>query len=303
MWRKALRICSENRVLKNALTAAILAIFNSFCFAQMVEMPKMPEVPSMPSISADGSFYRPSSPIAPSAPSAPAQTAEPSAQGDSKTADEKKNLTLAQSLDNQSLLDTLTGGTTLTAADISDLYDSGLFSTVSSLTGTSSAANLLERTLLQLNALKDSQQNVPPEQKVELRQIQADAQTFRQREPSILRFKINGYSITDSLTATFFSEPEADGSFLLTGDRRYYVNQVPLTETFYMLFKTVSSAGSAVSYNVQTSVVQDYKNENSFLYRLAGAENLTAEKTGNLVVMHFEQDDLKVEILLDIDKK
>lgn len=298
-----MRICSENRVLKNALTAAILAIFNSFCFAQMVEMPKMPEVPSMPSISADGSFYRPYSPVAPSAPSAPAQTAEPSAQGDSKTADEKKNLTLAQSLDNQSLLDTLTGGTTLTAADISDLYDSGLFSTVSSLTGTSSAANLLERTLLQLNALKDSQQNVPPEQKVELRQIQADAQTFRQREPSILRFKINGYSITDSLTATFFSEPEADGSFLLTGDRRYYVNQVPLTETFYMLFKTVSSAGSAVSYNVQTSVVQDYKNENSFLYRLAGAENLTAEKTGNLVVMHFEQDDLKVEILLDIDKK
>lgn len=298
-----MRICSENRVLKNALTAAILVIFNSFCFAQMVEMPKMPEVPSMPSISADGSFYRPSSPVAPRAPSAPAQTAEPSAQGDSKTADEKKNLTLAQSLDNQSLLDTLTGGTTLTAADISDLYDSGLFSTVSSLTGTSSAANLLERTLLQLNALKDSQQNVPPEQKVELRQIQADAQTFRQREPSILRFKINGYSITDSLTATFFSEPEADGSFLLTGDRRYYVNQVPLTETFYMLFKTVSSAGSAVSYNVQTSVVQDYKNENSFLYRLAGAENLTAEKTGNLVVMHFEQDDLKVEILLDIDKK
>ena len=63
---------------------------------------------------------------------------------------------------------------------------------------------------------------------------QQDSQTFKTRNPSILRFKINNYSIKDSVIQVFFSEPEPDGSFLLTGDRKYYLNNRGCTETFYL---------------------------------------------------------------------
>ena len=36
---------------------------------------------------------------------------------------------------------------------------------------------------------------------------------------------------------------------------------------------------------------------------LAGVKNLTAEKTGNLVVMHLSGDSLSADLLLDIDSK
>ena len=70
-----------------------------------------------------------------------------------------------------------------------------------------------------------------------------------------------------------------------------------------MLFKTVSSNGSSVTYKVQPSIVQDSRNENSYVYRLSSVKNLTAEKTGNLVVMHFSGDSLNADLLLDIDSK
>ena len=50
-------------------------------------------------------------------------------------------------------------------------------------------------------------------------------------------------------------------------------------------------------------IVQDSKNENSYIYKLSNVKNLTAEKTGNLVVMHFSSDPLNADLLLDIDNK
>ena len=276
---------------------AFVAPVGGFLFAESIEMPQMPQMPSMPSISADGSFYRPS---------LPSQLTKKSASSESQqNSDAARETVITEDHSDQDIFSSLLdSNSTLTASDISDLYDSGLFSTVSALNGGSlSSTNLLQKTLTRLNSLKDSQKNASQEQKEALQVMQADSQTFKQREPSILRFKINGYNITDSLTKVFFSDPEPDGSFLLTGDRRYYVNQQPRTETFYMLFRTVSSSGSAVFYKVQPTLVQDYENQNSFVYKLSEAKNLTAEKTGNLVVMHFAEDNLKIEMLLDIDKK
>ena len=200
----------------------------------------------------------------------------------------------------------------LTANDISSLYDSGLFSNLSSLGSTGNLANystststnvLLQQVLNSLNDLKQQQQSASAKERNELNAVKTDAENFKKREPSILRFKINGYNIADSLTKVFFSETEPDGSFLLSADRRYFVNQQTRTETFYMLFKTVSSKGSSITYKVQPSIVQDSKNENSYIYRLSNVKNLTAEKTGNLVVLHFSSDPLNADLLLDIDNK
>ena len=268
-----------------------------------IEMPEMPDMPSMPVVG--GSFYTPSFPnrVTGSTKKTPAEEIEK----------EKTETVLTSSVNPNSILSTvLAGNNALTASDISSLYDSGLFSSLSSLESASTPAAyntttstnlLLQQVLNSLNDLKKQQQNASAKEKNELNATKTDSQTFKKREPTVLRFKINGYNVADSLTEVFFSEAEPDGTFLLTGDRKYFVNQQIRMETFYMLFKAVATNGSAVTYKVQPSIVQDHKNENYNVYRLASIKNLTAEKTGNLVVMHFADDSLNADLLLDIDSR
>jgi len=298
-----LQIC-KSKERKAFLSIIISTFFFTPVFAQTggttIEFPEMPEMPSMPTVG--GGFYTPSFPVRPN-------TTKPAASEDA--AQEKSEAVLTEALTPESALTAaLTKGNTLTAYDISSLYDSGLFTNLSSLdtagglsnyTTSTSTNVLLQQVLNSLNELKKTQQSASAKEKNELDAVKTDSENFKKREPSILRFKINGYDISDSLTKVFFSDTEADGSFLLTGDRKYFVNQQARTETFYMLFKTVSSNGSALTYKVQPSLVQDYKNENSYVYKLANVKNLIAEKTGNLVVVHFSSDSLTADLLLDID--
>ena len=302
-----MQVCSKK--FSMLILAALLAGAGNAClFGQSIEMPAMPEapaMPSMPSVSGSGSFYTPTFP------SSSGTSKSASAKTDSST--KSSETVLSDGTTTSDVLSSLLGvnTSTLTASDISSLYDSGLFSSLSGLDSTSSLSSystsattnvLLQQVLNSLNDLKSKQNNASAAEKQVLENTQTDSETFKQREPTILRFKINGYNIADSLTKVFFSEPEADGSFLLTADRKYYSNQKLMTETFYMLFKTVSSTGSSVFYKVQPAIVQDNKNENSFVYKLMNKHNLTAEKTGNLVVMHVN-DDLTADMLLDIDKR
>jgi hypothetical protein len=283
----------------------LLLATGSVLFAQnqttQIEMPQMPEMPSMPTVG--GSFYTPSFPTRPNSVTSKNTTTE--------TGKEKNESVLTEALTPESILTSnLSKGNVLTAYDISSLYDSGLFSNLSSLDTTSSLSTyntnsstnvLLQQVLNGLNDLKKQQQNASAKEKNELNATKTDSENFKKREPSILRFKVNGFNIADSLTKVFFSETEPDGTFLLTGDRRYFVNQQPRTETFYMLFKTIGSNGSTLTYRVQPTLVQDYKNENSYVYKLAAVKNLTAEKTGNLVVIHYSGDSVNADLLLDID--
>ncbi len=262
-----------------------------------------PAMPSMPAVG--GSFYTPSF---------PGRINEKTKKTTAEEIEKEKNETvLTGSVNPNTILSTVLGGNNaLTAYDISSLYDSGLFSNLSSLDNAANLANyntttssnvLLQQVLNSLNDLKKQQQNASAKDKNALDATKKDSENFKKREPAVLRFKINGYNVADSLTEVFFSETEPDGTFLLTGDRKYFVNQQVRTETFYMLFKTVSSNGSTVTYKVQPSIVQDHKNENSYVYRLSTVKNLTAEKTGNLVVMHFSDDSLNADLLLDIDNR
>lgn len=292
-----MQICKSK---KTVLASIVLmwSSFNAFVFAQSLDMPDMPEMPTV-----GGDFYTPSFPTRLNNKNNKTATTEPGK--------EKTETVLTESITPESVLaSNLTKGNILTAYDISSLYDSGLFSNLSSLDTTSNMSNynttsstnvLLQQVLNGLNDLKKQQQNASAKEKNELNAVKADSENFKKREPSILRFKINGYNIADSLTKVFFSDTEPDGSFLLTGDRRYFVNQQVRTETFYMLFKTIGSNGSTLTYRVQPSLVQDHKNENSYVYKLSGVKNLTAEKTGNLVVIHYSGDSVNADLLLDID--
>lgn len=273
-------------------------------WAQSVTMPAMPEMPSMPTVTTGSGFYTPSF---------PSNSLNRKQENKKENKSDSTETVLTSGNTTADVVSSLlnANSSTLTAQDISNLYDYGLFSNISGLDtsalskySTSTSTNvLLQQVLNSLNELKEDQKKVSLAEKEAMQKAQADSETFKQRLPVILRFKINGYNITDSLTKVFFSEPEADGTFLLTADRKYYSNQILMSETFYMLFKTVSSTGSSVSYKVQPSIVQDNKNENSFVYKLMSQHNLTAEKTGNLVVMHVNDGGLTADMLLDIDKR
>lgn len=288
--------------IKKLLVVGLCGFVVSVCgYSQSIEMPAMPDMPEMPTTSIGGSFYTPSFP-------SKMMNKKPSKKEEvSKT----ETLLSDGTSTNDVLASLLSNNSTLTATDISSLYDSGLFTDISSLNSASSLSSyatssttniLLQQVLNSLNELKSEQKKATPAEKTILENTKADSETFKSREPSILRFKINGYDIADSLTKIFFSEPEADGTFLLTADRKYYANQKAMTETFYMLFKTVSSKGSTVSYKVQPTIVQDQKNDNSYVYKLMSVKDLTAEKTGNLVVIHYNGDNLTADMLMDIDK-
>ncbi len=298
------------QICKSKKAVFFFALFSGFfcglAFSQnstqtKIEMPAMPSMPEMPSVG--GSFYTPSFPTSPTAPKSPVK---PEAQTETAAQANSQN-GKTEALQNSALVNS----NYLTADDISALYDSGLFSNISSLNTTNITNNntsnttnvILQQVLNSLNDLKKQQENASAKDKNQLIETKADSENFKKREPSILRFKINGFNVADSFTQVFFSETEPDGTFLLTGDRKYYINQQPRTETFYMLFKTTGSNGSTLTYKVQTSVVQDFKNENSFMYRLSAIQNLTAEKTGNLVVIHYSDNAVKADILLDIDCK
>ena len=290
---------SFKKLLAAGICSLSVAVYG---FSQTIEMPAMPDMPEMPTTSVSGSFYRPSFP-----------SKMVNKKISQKEDNSKSETVLSDGTSTNDVLTSLLGSSsTLTATDISSLYDSGLFTNVSSLDSVSSLSSyttssttnlLLQQVLNSLNELKIEQKKATPAERTVLENTKADSETFKQREPSILRFKINGYNVADSLTKVFFSEPESDGTFLLTADRKYYANQKAMTETFYMLFKTVSSKGSTVSYKVQPTVVQDQKNDNSYVYKLMSVKDLTAEKTGNLVVIHYNGENLTADMLMDIDKR
>ena len=308
MWRKVLQICK--RII---CAAAVTCLMSAFVFAQSIEMPEMPSVsmPEMPTISSptmDGKFYRPSVP----------KQLQPQTTTTNTTSTESKATAEAVLSDatttDDILLSLLTNSNLLTAGDISGLYSSGSFNTLSSLSGLSGLSSsgysssdlttslLLREILQKLNDLKIEQNSASPaEQEVIAAKVQ-DSETFKTRNPSILRFKINNYSIKDSITEEFFSEPEPDGSFLLTADRKYFLNNKACTETFYLLFKAVKSNGSMTTFSVTPSIAQGTENKNSYVYKMCQLKDITAEKTGNLVVVHYDDNGIQADLLLDIDK-
>ena len=286
---------------------------NAFAFTQAMEMPEMPSIsmPDMPTISSptmDGKFYRPS---------VPQQKQTKVNNSNTKAAEPKKNTeaVLSDARSTEDLLQSLlTNSNLLSAGDISGLYNSGSFDTLSSLTNLTGKTNtagsssdlstnlLLKEILDKLNELKLEQNSASAAEQELYAAKQQDSETFKKRKPSILRFKVNNYSVKDSITQEFFSEPEPDGSFLLTADRKYLLNNRSCTETFYLLFKAIKSNGSSTTFSVTPSIAQGSENKNSYVYKMCQQKDITAQKTGNLVVVHYNNNGVAADLLLDIDK-
>ena len=156
----------------------------------------------------------------------------------------------------------------------------------------SSSNAMLEKILSELDNVK--KQNA---EAVKSNEEQPPASSAR---PGILRFIVNGCDVLSSCRTVYFSDVGADGTFLLTGDRTYTANGQKRMETFYLLFRPAGNAGFSTQYKVECSVVQDYTNTNSFMYRLASLGNLNAVKTGNLVSLRTSDQNCRADLLIDI---
>lgn len=207
---------------------------------------------------------------------------------------------------------------TLTASEISALSSMGLLGNItgSSLPGsiyttqtTSETKEILEKVLSEIEEIKKNTKEIPAAKPVTIvasapvvssNSLSSAAEKASSR---ILRFSVNNYDILKTCGKIYISDIQHDGSFLVTGDRRYLSDGKHRTETFHMLFKNSAGEHSAVNYNAATSVTQDYLNEYSFLYQLSKRPQLSAMRTGNLVTMRTDDQDWKMELLIDLGEK
>lgn len=199
----------------------------------------------------------------------------------------------------------------LTASDLNTLNSKGLLDQYSGLLGGNAALTLsnaqasangsaknsilLQQILGQLTELKAQNGTIakPP----------VSSASFTQegkRGSKILRFMVNGQDVLSTCRDIYFSTQEADGSFLLTGDRKYVSDGGSHSETFYLLFRANGSTEGITRYTVTPEVTQDTVNEHSFLYQLAQKKNLTAQRTGNLLSMRETDSDWKMDMLLSM---
>lgn len=218
----------------------------------------------------------------------------------------------------------------LTADDISSMNSLGILGSLSGLMGrgntnlqnqllssqnTVTASTVdsatLKQILAELSELKNKMSKEANDgktadgEKVSLNDKSFGQNTFAtpiKKEPKILRFSVNGYDLISTCKKIYFSELETDGTFLLTGDRKYMSESKVRSETFYFYFRANGTENGVTKYAVTPAVSQDYENEYSYLYQLTQKNNLTADRTGNLVTLRVNDGDWKMDLLISLDK-
>ena len=258
---KRFRTCFGMTAVKSlGMAMCVFVMLNSFqhLFAQTkstsgtastgISMPEMPSV-SMPSVGSGfytpgrSDFYNPN--LNRSQTSSQNTNSTSSAQESaSQTSSSSSSNTQTQATTNAQNLNKIANSATsslsqLTADDISSLSNLGVFSQISSLLGkgnshllnqntvsanTSDSATL-QAILSELTSLKNQIQASSEGESIANLSDQVNAKdsfsNIAKKEPKILRFNVNGYDLLTTCKKIYFSELETDGTFLLTGDRKY----------------------------------------------------------------------------------
>ena len=225
-----------------------------------------------------------------------------------ENAEEKKD-ELAEKSETATTLEKILGDETsdifsgLSAWDLSQLARRGALGNISSLSALSN--NPLNLGAMNLGSAKG--QKILTQILSELEQIKAAQKDFisvaptgakpSSAPPKILRFLINSKSIECS--QVFFSDEEKDGTFLLTGDVKTFFQNETISETFYLLFAANGTSNSKLEYFVTPTLFQS-KQTQTPLSRFCSVQNLTATRTGNLVMLHYVDGGENCDLLLDI---
>ena len=255
--------------------AAFLAAQSTGLSMPSVSAPQMPSVSDFPSVSSP----------------APSQKAEP-VQTQKTTADTSRKKVTAANL--ATLSASLLSGTNI-GENSNDLISSLLGNTTQqSLSGTNATTNvILEQILEKLDKLDNL---APANTEVRSDSVAEKTQPLKQTGAKILRCSVNGYNILETCRTIFCSSKSADGSFLITGDRKYLSNHKTRDETFYFFVRRLSPD----CYELAASVLQDYENTYSFLYQLSKKTPLKVNAVGNLISLKISEPDWKFDLLIDI---
>ncbi len=194
----------------------------------------------------------------------------------------------------------------LTANDISVLDGMGLFDGIASPNAwkkfsESDTKEILNDVLLRMEEIKEKENDRMKKspQKNQAAQSSVRKTDDAKKNPKVLRFSVNGYDILKTCKKIYISNMKDDGTFLVTGDRQYSSDGKIRGETFHILFKNTTKSEDG-NYSAAAAVTQDYLNEYSFLYQLSLHKDLTASRIGNFVTMRIQEDDWKLELLIDL---
>ena len=211
---------------------------------------------------------------------------------------------LSESSDLSSYMSAISGLTGLTGSN------SDLASTIHNLTNTNNkdATNtMLVQILEELKKISEKENSKGSLEKTEITTTTSlDKSEFYSpteiQGSKLLRFKAKNTDLLGTCRTVYFSEPEANGIFLLTGDRVFYVGSKLRNETFYFLFKPQKNENGQFIYSVEAEVVQDQETTGSNLFELTKNLPLTATRTGNLVTLRYSADEWNLDILLDLQE-
>lgn len=278
-------------------------------------MPSVSE-PTMPTL--DGKPYVGQPPYIPQS-----SNSQQSSQTETDTSDTAENTNTTSTTyaateknsDNSNLSNVLTAQTISGLGGLSSLTDtlsaltasqnaSSYLPALSQLTGTTLSQTdsnaTLESILKELQKLSQketSQQNST--QKV-VTTATWDNSSQTESQSKLLRFRVNNTDILDTCQTIYFSQPEENGLFLLTGDRSYYIDNRPYEETFYFLFTPALDDKGVFYYEVEGDIMQNAPITGSKLYPLTEKPSLIARKTGNLIALKYNAKNWNLDILIDL---
>ena len=278
-------------------------------------MPSVSE-PTMPTL--DGKPYVGQPPYIPQS-----SNSQQSSQTETDTSDTAENTNTTSTTyaateknsDNSNLSNVLTAQTISGLGGLSSLTDtlsaltssqnaSSYLPALSQLTGTTlsqtdSNATLksILKELQKLSQKETSQQNST--QKV-VTTATWDNSSQTESQSKLLRFRVNNTDILNTCQTIYFSQPEENGLFLLTGDRSYYIDNRPYEETFYFLFTPALDDKGVFYYEVEGDIMQNAPITGSKLYPLTEKPSLIARKTGNLITLKYNAENWNLDILIDL---
>lgn len=278
-------------------------------------MPSVSE-PTMPTL--DGKPYVGQPPYIPQS-----SNSKQSSQTETDTSDTAENTNTTSTTyaateknsDNSNLSNVLTAQTISGLGGLSSLTDtlsaltssqnaSSYLPALSQLTGTTLSQTdsnaTLESILKELQKLSQketSQQNST--QKV-ITTATWDNSSQTESQSKLLRFRVNNTDILNTCQTIYFSQPEENGLFLLTGDRSYYIDNRPYEETFYFLFTPALDDKGVFYYEVEGDIMQNAPITGSKLYPLTEKPSLIARKTGNLITLKYNAENWNLDILIDL---
>ncbi|WP_443740475.1 hypothetical protein [Treponema berlinense] len=332
-----MKICKKTVFLSAVFVLTLSAKTENPIFAQensaqkKLEIPAQPKMPStsMPTISSPSlgkGFYIPGNAEFYSGrrnalSSTKNTTSSKNEDSGSKNLETEKNSTATAFSDKNAQLSELKNY--LTAGDLSNLSSLGILGGLSGLSSENSGLSILGSSLnSSKNLTLDAQNSIYLQQILsELEGLknmtlktgnfgvsaqnasifaQNEALKTPQKNQSILRFLVNGQNLKPACKTVFFSEPQIDGTFLLTGDCKYQLNGKNLSETFYILFKADGATNGSNKFTATTALSQTEKNTSSYLYKISQLGELYAYKTGNLVTLKAEKDGTNLDLLLSM---